>query len=207
MKSGFIVSVGLHLMVIIFVLLPSRKLDMPPAPRFIKASLVESEAPKSSKPAPTVVEKPRKPAPEKKAEEFRRPDEKYEQPKNTINTRQIPETAPRQELPQNTEPRPVQAPVSVLEKDFESNYYLGLLRDKVYRNWNAEDRPFRMECIVRFQIDRQGMVENVRLEQSSGFYNFDRAAMKAVVMSEPFPPLPSNYKNDRLTVFFRFENF
>ncbi len=201
MRSGFIISVIIHLMIIVFVFLPTKELKLPEAPRFIKASLVEFESPKPEAEKPVrVVERPK----EQKPDRFKRPDEKYEKPKNTIGTRQVLETKPAE---QKEKPREVQrAPVSVLEKDFESNYYLGLLRDKVYRNWTVEDRPFKMECIVRFQINRKGMIDNVKLEKSSGFYNFDRAAMKAVVLSEPFPPLPANYRNERLTVFFRFEN-
>lgn len=210
MRSGFIISVIAHAMVIIFILLPSKDVKTTVPQRFIKASLIEYEQPQPVRTQQREPETTRRPPPKQEEtkpdpEPFRRPDEKYEKPKNQVSMDPKPKPEQRRSI-EETPRREARAPVTVLERDFESHYYLGLLRDKVYRNWDIEDRPFRMECIVRFQINRKGNVENIKLEQSSGFYNFDRAAMRAIAASEPFPPLPSNYGHDRLTIFFRFEN-
>lgn len=194
--------------------MPAKDLPIPPPERFMMASLIEFEAPETPEPEPaTPVQKPPRPPQEQRQEReperFRRPEERYEAPKDEISTRQVIEPVP-ESTPQIQEERPdreTRAPVRVLERDFQSNYYLGLLRDKVYRNWHIQDRPFRMECIVRFQINRNGNVENIRLEQSSGFHEFDRAAIRAISASDPFAPLPSSYTQDRITVYFKFENF
>lgn len=217
MKFGIIISLIVHCIIAGYVLINSTQVSMPATQRFIRASVVRFEP---QRPEPAVeaeaLQQPSQPETTVRQEpvpRFERPEERYEQPKDTetVLPEKDQETKPKPETPVETVREPVipapTAPVRVLEQDFQSSYYLGLLMDKVYRNWRIQDRPFRMECIVRFQIARDGSIFGVRLEQSSGFHDFDRASMRAVTDSDPFPSLPPTYTRDHLTVYFRFENY
>jgi TonB family protein len=56
-----------------------------------------------------------------------------------------------------------------------------------------------MKVKVLFRILRSGRVGDTKLEQSSGNFYFDQAAMRAILLSSPFPPLPEGfYKDDEV---------
>jgi TonB family protein len=58
---------------------------------------------------------------------------------------------------------------------------------------------------VYFKIDRSGQISAVQLENGSGVDFFDRTAVRAVVLSDPLPPLPLAYAAGDLGVHFGFE--
>jgi TonB family protein len=58
---------------------------------------------------------------------------------------------------------------------------------------------------VYFKINRDGQVAAVQLESGSGIDFFDRTAVRAVVLSDPLPPLPLAYSAASLGVHFGFE--
>ncbi|HYP04905.1 MAG TPA: TonB family protein [Bryobacteraceae bacterium] len=85
-------------------------------------------------------------------------------------------------------------------------YYEQLIRDKVARNWRSQDldSSVRNPVIVTFDILRGGVVQNVRVTRSSGNFAADQSAQRAIVMSNPFPPLPAQYERDSATIEFVF---
>lgn len=131
-----------------------------------------------------------------------------------------PETTPPKPAP--TEPSPplalASAPmgraglsgdVAVDAGNFEFNYYLLLLRNRIAQNWSppaglvAGAQPIR--AVVFFQVDREGRVRNARIESPSGSEFFDRSAQRAIVLSDPLPPLPAGYTGSQLGVHFGFD--
>jgi TonB family protein len=98
--------------------------------------------------------------------------------------------------------------VGVDAADFAFTYYLVQVRDRVARNWSP---PAGMragvtpKATVYFRITRDGRLSDVRLETGSGEEFFDRAALRAVQLSEPLPHLPAGYTGSRLGVYFGFE--
>lgn len=60
------------------------------------------------------------------------------------------------------------------------------------------------EVVVVFEIGRQGVVGEARVEKSSGNQYFDLAALRAVYDSNPFPPLPREYLERTLRVHVSF---
>jgi TonB family protein len=60
------------------------------------------------------------------------------------------------------------------------------------------------KAVVRFQIQRDGKVENISLEETSGKDVLDQAAVKAVRDSSPLDPLPSTFKGPYMVLRFIF---
>ncbi len=93
-------------------------------------------------------------------------------------------------------------------RDFEFTYYLMLIRNKVAQNWAppaglAGGR--QMRAVVYFRVARNGNVSAIRLETGSGAEFFDRAALRAVTLSDPLPPLPLGFPGSDLGIHFGFE--
>ena len=94
-----------------------------------------------------------------------------------------------------------------LDEMFEFPWYLRLMQNKISRNWR---NPYggELEVVVAtiyFRIERNGSVSSSRVEKSSGFPAFDRAALRAVINSNPLPQLPPDFGESRLTVHLDFE--
>ncbi len=74
--------------------------------------------------------------------------------------------------------------------------YVAILRDKVERNWNPPPGAKGLKARVTFRVLRSGRVGDSRLEEASGNFYFDQAAMRAILASSPFPPLPEGFFKD-----------
>ena len=85
-------------------------------------------------------------------------------------------------------------------------YYEQLLRERVARNWRSEqlDARIRTRVAVTFQIAKNGAISNVRVTQSSGNFAMDQSAQRAILMSNPLPPLPAGYERDSAMIEFWF---
>ena len=89
--------------------------------------------------------------------------------------------------------------------DFQYDYYLGLIRSKVDNRWSQPVTYKQVkQTLVDFIIHRDGKIDNVGVAESSGDSYFDQTAVRAVSLSNPFPPLPRGYKEDFLKVRYRF---
>ena len=89
--------------------------------------------------------------------------------------------------------------------DFQYDYYLGLIRSKVDNRWSQPVTYKQVkQTLVDFIIRRDGKIDNVGVAESSGDSYFDQTAVRAVSLSNPFPPLPRGYKEDFLKVRYRF---
>lgn len=89
--------------------------------------------------------------------------------------------------------------------DFQYDYYLGLIRSKVDNRWSQPVTYKQVkQTLVDFIIRKDGKVDNVEVTESSGDSYFDQTAVRAVSLSNPFPPLPRGYKEDFLKVRYRF---
>lgn len=93
------------------------------------------------------------------------------------------------------------------DEPFEFPYYLRLMIGKISRNWR---NPYAgkgdlVHATIYFQVLRDGTIINYRVEESSGASTFDRAALRAVIVSHPLPQLPPDYQESQLTVHLDFE--
>lgn len=102
------------------------------------------------------------------------------------------------------ETAPVQPPVAAGKKqesvavasttsEFQFPPYLAIVRDKVERYWNPPPGVKGARVKVMFRVLRTGRVGEAKLMESSGNFYFDQAAMRAILASSPFPPLPEGF--------------
>lgn len=73
-----------------------------------------------------------------------------------------------------------------------------------FRNPIAYDG--KLVCIIYFQVIKSGRVVEVRIEQTSGIKAFDDAVWLAIDRSAPFPPLPSEFRDEILGITLPVSN-
>ncbi len=86
----------------------------------------------------------------------------------------------------------------------EFSYYRLAMQNKVAANWSPGFVSGEAVCIIYFRIIRSGAVVGARVEESSGIPFYDQTALRAVLESSPFPPLPAQLPDDTVGVHFRF---
>ena len=87
--------------------------------------------------------------------------------------------------------------------DFCCPEYLTTMVQLVQRNWQ-QNQGVDGTVQVRFRIRRDGLIEDIQVEQqSTPFLNL--AAQRAVVATKQLPPLPAAFTGDRLTVHLVFQ--
>jgi len=99
-----------------------------------------------------------------------------------------------------TEKKQDSVAVASTTQEFQFPPYLLIVRDKVERNWNPPPGAKGAKVKVAFRVLRSGRVGEAKLQESSGNFYFDQAAMRAILASSPFPPLPEGF-------FKEFETF
>lgn len=83
--------------------------------------------------------------------------------------------------------------VGTTSQEFKFPPYLVIVREKIEKNWNPPPGAKAEKVNVLFKILRSGRVGDAKLEKSSGNFYFDQAAMRAILLSSPFPPLPEGF--------------
>jgi TonB family protein len=90
------------------------------------------------------------------------------------------------------------------DEAFPYGYYLNRLLGMIESNWFRPPVPPGTTCRVLCRIDRTGRLIEAGVEESSGVPSFDRAALRAVYASAPFPPLPQGFGGAMLTLHLEF---
>ena len=83
---------------------------------------------------------------------------------------------------------------------FTYGYYLDQMLGLIRAQWVRPPLGAGVECVLHFQIRRDGRVEDVRIVTSSGYASFDLAARRAIESASPLPPLPRGYASNSLGV-------
>jgi len=86
--------------------------------------------------------------------------------------------------------------------DFCCKEYLQRLTTEIDSRW-AKQQPEKGTTVVRFTIQRSGQITDVEVTKRSGSSLLDRASQRALYESK-LPPLPAEYKSDKLTVNLTF---
>ncbi|HXN24064.1 MAG TPA: TonB family protein [Candidatus Dormibacteraeota bacterium] len=95
--------------------------------------------------------------------------------------------------------------------DFGSRYswYVEAVRNRISSNWlqSTVDATVRSapRAVVTFQILRDGSVSTIQITQSSGNASVDNSARRAILSSNPLPPLPNGYRGSNVNVEFWFD--
>jgi TonB family protein len=87
--------------------------------------------------------------------------------------------------------------------------YLVRVLAAVRRNWMAvmpESARLgrRGKVVLQLAINREGRVPKLVIAESSGAEPLDRAAVAAITASDPFPPLPEEFRGEEVRLQFNF---
>ena len=79
--------------------------------------------------------------------------------------------------------------------------YLSLAFGKIRNAWeNPVQSSSTLMTTIYFRILRDGSIVEAKVEKTSGIDLFDQSAMRAIVSSEPFPPLPNEFTGEYLGI-------
>ncbi|WP_158944273.1 energy transducer TonB [Granulicella sp. S190] len=194
-------------------------LPLPPTQRTLDTGVLTSEAPSPAPvitkerteppPAPNEVAIPEKiTKPIKTAEKAAPTPPKYIQPVTPPPTKAVTgETAGIRIAQSTLEVKNGTASVSVEDRTFGERfaYYVNIVNSKVAQNWyTAEADPrasIGKSTTIIFDINREGVPSNARVETPSGSPSLDTSAIRAVQRVDGFGPLP---QGDHITVEYTF---
>jgi TonB family protein len=91
--------------------------------------------------------------------------------------------------------------------DAEFAWYRGSVTAALRSRWIRpvlEDTEDTIAATVAFEVRRDGTVQDVRVEVSSGVPAMDRSVLRAVIEASPLPPLPSSWREPTLPARFEF---
>jgi len=113
-------------------------------------------------------------------------------------------------VPKNSSGAPLSNHAS--EKDFLKAYLanvrLQIERHKEYPFW-ARRYGIEGKVIVAFSLKRNGQLERLKIKKSSGYSLLDKAAIKAIKRTAPFPAFPSGLNKNMISlqipIYFHLE--
>ncbi|MDP2808027.1 MAG: energy transducer TonB [bacterium] len=206
MKKAFVISFFLHLAFLLgifgasYILKASAK---PIYPQVYQVSLVSLPAEVSEDPETREMAGPQ--LPEDKA--MKEPSTKKEKPKadkKSKDTKQAKAASPKSNAIGLAKGMKILSSEGGVPSD---SYYLALILSKISQNWNNPYQGKRetVRAQIYFRIDKNGKLQEVKIENSSGDAIFDQSALRAVYEAKVFPPLPEEMKLATLGVHFEFE--
>ncbi len=83
--------------------------------------------------------------------------------------------------------------------------YMIALERKIKNNWTPPKSDISKRVVVVFEIAKDGKLLSSKITKSSGNKKADRAALDAIIISEPFKPLPSEFKGESVPIEFTFD--
>lgn len=88
---------------------------------------------------------------------------------------------------------------------FDYDFYLAVVQSKIEQNFRPPPGVRgNILTTVGFTIQKNGTVANIALAKPSGNLLIDQAAERAVRAAGRFPPLPPQYSQGQLDIYFEF---
>ncbi len=87
------------------------------------------------------------------------------------------------------------------------NRYLALVQSKISSQWVAPQVDLTgrsLQVVIKFRLDRSGVVSHVAIEKSSGNEYYDLAGTRAVLSANPLPPFPQDMSDTTVDAHFSF---
>lgn len=211
MKKNLPLSITIHvlLVVVLFISKPgSGKWEGYPTiipVELVKMEPVSYQLPEVEKVQPHRQEQPKPKKLEGVTLEKKQPEKEEKE--------QEPEQPPVKDVPKKTQEEGKSTVgdenVRLDVKEFPFSYYLALLKSRIQANWEPPARPpgqqGTIKTVIYFKIERNGRISDIVKESPSGHFIFDQAAVRAVTLADPLPPLPFDFPQSELGVHFEFE--
>jgi protein TonB len=94
-------------------------------------------------------------------------------------------------------------PMTLDVADFPFAWYVRIVHGKISERWTGKAIPGAQPVAV-FDIARDGRINGLVIEKSSGNSYYDQAALRAITEAGPFPALPPEYTGQILRVKLGF---
>ena len=88
--------------------------------------------------------------------------------------------------------------------DFCCPEYLATMVSLIRERWDSNQETAGA-AVVRFTVRRDGGIDAVGVDRSSGYTALDQSARRAILLTRELPPLPALFTEDSLTVRLTFE--
>jgi TonB family protein len=88
--------------------------------------------------------------------------------------------------------------------EFPYAYYARQVAEKIRAQWNGKAIPGQQPAVI-FEIRRDGRLNQVTIDKSSGNASYDEVALRAINDAGPFPPLPEEFKEAVLRIKLQLE--
>ncbi|MCM8760178.1 MAG: TonB family protein [Candidatus Omnitrophica bacterium] len=85
------------------------------------------------------------------------------------------------------------------------DWYLSLIHKKIKENWKTDNIIGQKAAIVSFRLYKDGRIENISLEKSSGNTRFDKSVLNAVISTKQIPPFPQEITHTYLDIIIEFK--
>lgn len=91
--------------------------------------------------------------------------------------------------------------------DFPYPWYITQVRNMLWTQWSSrQTKGGGNSVLIKFKILKNGTIEKVEVQKTSGNRLFDYAAMTSVNAIESFPPLPTDYRDEFLNAHVEFKS-
>ena len=84
-------------------------------------------------------------------------------------------------------------------------WYIELLKKKIEENWSPKEFLLGLSTIVSFRIYKEGKIENIVIEKSSGYKNFDNSILEAIKSVKKWPEFPKEINDRYLEIIIEFK--
>ena len=88
--------------------------------------------------------------------------------------------------------------------DCDMSSYISIVQKRIYRNWQPSLKRGSLTSEYTLRISKDGRLISSKLKRSSGNDLFDQLGNQAIT-NTIYPPLPSCYKRESLTIDFYFD--
>jgi TonB family protein len=75
----------------------------------------------------------------------------------------------------------------------------------IKKNWHPSSHDQDAVVQVRFEVAKNGRVVDADVVKSSGDKAMDESALKAIRITQPFQPLPADFKDESVIIEFTFD--
>jgi protein TonB len=101
------------------------------------------------------------------------------------------------------------APIPLDTPEPKYQDYFNKVRERIKANWiyprQAGERGIEGELLIEFHIAKDGRLQFIELRHSSGTPILDDAALTAVKLAQPFPPVPDDIAKRTLAINGQFK--
>ncbi len=97
------------------------------------------------------------------------------------------------------------SPSQIKSTSFIPEWYISLIKKKIEENWSLKSFLVGLSAIISFRIYREGKVENIVIEKSSGYKKFDDSILEAIKSVKKWPEFPEEIKDRYLDITVEFK--